>query len=160
MEYKQVEPLTRTATVNIGGWVQKPNKSWSYVSSHVYKIESLPLNITVDDFIVSYLGAQVSATGRSDAQGRGPGMVLGEEQSKTLDNEQGCRSMLRLFNHASGTVHSSSKVKPYTEFNLCPRGDNRRLFDVFSGLDVVTWFLDSESPDSAVKKKRACCIVG
>jgi hypothetical protein len=165
MEYKieqaeTGEARTTVVHVDVGGWVKKSSKNWKFVTAHSYKIISSP-KVTVDEFLVRLLSPKVSATGRSDACGRGPGIVLGVEQSNILDTEDGCRQLLRLFfiENLSSVVSSNKKLPPYTEMNLCPRCDSRLLVDMLTDNPmIIRGFLDAESPDVSVKS-TSCCVV-
>ena len=161
MEYKVAEisiPTSKVAHVDLGGWVKKSTKTWTFVTSHSYDL-SVEDTVTVDDFLVKLLSPNVSATGRSDACGRGPGIVLGADQSNILDTKHGCQQLLRLFVLGCNLSSSSKKLPPYSQMNLCPRGDQRLLFDVFRDDPVIIrGFLDAESPNESVKG-RNCCVI-
>ena len=160
MEYKVAEiPTSKVAHVDLGGWVKKSSKTWHFVTSHSYDLPVDNREITVDDFLVKLLSPNVSATGRSDACGRGPGILLGADQSKILDTRKGCQQLLRLFVFGCNLSSSSKKLPPYSQMNLCPRGDQRLLFDVFRDDPVIIrGFLDAESPNESVKG-RTCCVI-
>ena len=95
----------------------------------------------------SFLDFKVAATGRSDAQGRGPGIVLGEKESEVLTSHP--ERLLRLFTSSDKVIRSSSKRLPYEKIGLIRRGtcnDENLLVDVFPA-KVVRGFLDDSSPD-------------
>jgi len=116
----------------IGGFLRLSNKRWTFRSAHEYQI-----SISEPD----------AATGRSDAQGRGPGIVLGEKESEVLTSHP--ERLLRLFTSSDKVIRSSSKRLPYEKIGLIRRGtcnDENLLVDVFPA-KVVRGFLDDSSPD-------------
>ena len=155
MEYKVQEEPQRDIQIEIGGFIKINKHSWRFVPSHQYQIQ-VPTTITIDKFITQRLNLQVAATGRSDARGRGSGIILGEEQAIVLDTEEGSRSLLRLFIHNTDIIKSNIKTVPYNQIQLIPRGDSRLLSKIFSSDTPVRGFLDPNSPDSAQQVMKSC----
>ena len=133
----------------IGGFLRLSNKRWTFRSAHEYQIsisEPEAKSISVGKFF-GLLAPKVAATGRSDAQGRGPGIVLGEKESEVLTSHP--ERLLRLFTSSDKVIRSSSKRLPYEKIGLIRRGtcnDENLLLDVFPA-KVVRGFLDDSSPD-------------
>ena len=159
MEYKLDATPDLLVQVNLGGWVTKSN-TWQFVTSHHYSLKAhstLPLAQ-----FISQLATAVAETGRSDAQGRGPGLVLTPHQSDILETPQGPRGLLRLcLAQETLKVRSKSSNIPYSKIHLIQRDDGRTLAE----LDAVALlcFLDNDntSPDSvkATSEGNCCCQI-
>ena len=136
------------------------NNHWAFVTSHEYSLRAhstLPLA----QFISQPLATAVAATGRSDAQGRGPGLILTPHQSNILETPNGPRGMLRLcLAQETLKVRSKSSHIPYSKIDLIERDDGRTLAEL-DGVALLC-FLDNDntSPDSATKKgNHRCCQI-
>ena len=161
MEYKLDATPDLLVQVNLGGWVHATkSNTWQFVTSHQYSLKAHS-TLSLAQFI-SQLATAVAATGRSDAQGRGPGLVLTPHQSDILETPQGPRGLLRLcLAQETLKVRSKSSNIPYSKIHLIQRDDGRTLAE----LDAVALlcFLDNDntSPDSvkATSEGNCCCQI-
>ena len=147
--------------LQLGGWVHTKRR-WQFVTSHEYQVHVLA-TLTLFE-LVEIIAPLIAATGRSDGQGRGPGIVLTPEQSNVIDTLDGAHQMIRLCYSDKDTpsVHSSATSLPYHKIAMVPRHDKSqelRDFMTEHGGNKVSMqsFLDVESPDAAMDNGTTLC---
>jgi hypothetical protein len=162
--------------IYLGGWIQigkkKKRKRWKFVTSHKYELSSVSPGTTLSQ-LIPIIAPLISSTGRSDAQGRGPGICLTPQQSDVLDTETGAKQMIRLClttrmdDTTEVVIKTTSDEIPYHYISLVPRDDDRFLRDLMRPTNTseiaLLCFLDIDNtspnvtePSGTTSKGSAC----